>query len=313
MKLDKLRLKPGSNWRPVLALTAVVASWASASVVTRYLYLHELASPFTLMVARFSLAGIISLLTYYFLYRKRNPDKLPLVGGSRVYLLGGLMMTAFILGFNAALFYITAILGSLYFYALNPVLMYVIGYFWLGTSFGWRQIAGLLLAMLGLVIVISGGDFQHLIASFSGSNLLFGLALMSLAGLGWSAYSLWGKRYTLPRPGTSILSNGINQLLGVFPILVLWLVIEPGGLFKLQPLSWLLILYVGVVPTSLGFAIFYTVLKELTVNQAATIQLLNPVFAAILAIIFLGEPFNLALVAGTLVLLYGIRVSTRLK
>ncbi len=299
--------------KPVVLMVLVVASWASATVASKHLYLEHLITPLTLVVCRFTLAGTFALLLFGLGQRRRHKLELPLVGNWRAYLLGGVLISMFILGFNVALLYITATLGGLYFFALTPVIMLVVGHFWLGTNFGWRQVAGIVTALFGVVIVISGGDLQHLIDSFKGSNLPLGLGLMTVGAVGWGIYGLWGKRYGSPRPGASLLSTGFNQLIGVAPVWVLLLLLEPQSLFSLSLEAWLFILYIGIVPSALGFALFYSILKDLTLNQAATIQLFSPVFTAIMAIAFLGEPFSLALVIGTAALLCGVRLGTAAK
>lgn len=294
--------------RPLL-LVLVVASWASATVVSKHLFVHHLATPLTLVVCRFTLAGVLAL-GLFRLIQGRNQVKTSLVGSWKVYLFGGGLMTTFIIGFNLALLYITATLGGLVFFGLTPVVMLVIGRFWLGNSLGWRQVIGVTIALLGMMIVLSGGDPGHFLNALTGSNLPLGLGLMVVSAMGWGSYSLWGKRYMSKRPGASLLSTGLNQLIGVAPVWLLYLLIEPGGLFSLNLEAWLFILYIGIVPSCLGFALFNAVLKDVTLNQAATVQLLSPVFTAIMAIVFLGEPFGLALLIGTLVLLSGVRVST---
>ncbi len=304
---------PWQRWRPVLLLIVVVASWASASVVTKYVYLHQIITPFTLVVGRFTLAGCFALFLFSLSQRRRQVKTLPFVGGWRAYWLGGTLITTFIIGFNLALLYISATLGGLVFFALTPLVMLVVGHFWLDSVFGWRQAIGISVALFGVIIVLSGGDPQHLLNSLTGTNLPLGLALMSISALGWGAYGLWGKRYPISQPGASLLSTGLNQLVGVAPVWVLYWLFEPNGLFILKPEAWLFILYIGIVPSCLGFALFNAILKDLNLNQAATIQLFSPVFTAFFAILFLDEPFSLALVIGTLVLLWGIRITTRIK
>jgi len=302
-----------ARWQPVFLLVLVVASWASATVVTKHLIQQHLAVPLTLVSWRFTLAGVFALTLFYLNYKRGHEKKLPLVGNWRTYLLGGGLITTFIVGFNLALLYITATLGGIVFFALNTVVMIGVGHFWLGTSFGGRQIAGVVLALVGMTVTISGGDWNHLVASLTGSNLPLGLLLMSLAALGWGVYGLWGKRYGSTKNGASLLSTGINQLIGVIPVWFLVLLTDPGSLVAMPLEAWLYILYIGIVPSALGFALYYAILKDLSLNQAATIQLFSPVFTGVMAILFLNEPFSIALLVGTVILLWGVRICLSFK
>ncbi len=304
---------PKTTWRPIILMVLVVASWASATVVTKHLIQQHLAVPLTLVAWRFTLAGGFALTLFFFGFKRRNDERLPLVGNWRVYLLGGGLITTFIVGFNLALLYITATLGGLVFFALNTVVMIGVGHFWLGTSFGGRQVAGVLLALLGMTVTISGGDWNHLVASLTGSNLPFGLLLMALGALGWGVYGLWGKRYGSTKNGASLLSTGINQLIGVIPVWILVLLTDPGSLLAMPLESWLFLLYIGIVPSALGFALYYAILKDLSLNQAATIQLFSPVFTGVMAILFLNEPFSIALLIGAAILLWGVRICLSFK
>src|SRR4051794_24463674 len=125
---SSLRPPPSSfrSLRPVLLLILVVISWASATVVSKHLYLHNLITPLTLVVCRFTLAGVFALLLFR-LSQGTHTIKTSLVGGWKVYLSGGLLITTFIIGFNLALLYITATLGGLVFFGLTPVVMLIIG------------------------------------------------------------------------------------------------------------------------------------------------------------------------------------------
>ncbi len=302
-----------NNWRPVILMVLVVASWASATVVTKHLLAKNLAVPLAVVAWRFALAGTFALLIFAIGQRRRGTKKLPLVGKWPVYLFGGALITTFIVGFNLALLYITATLGGLVFFGLNTVVMIGVGHFWFGTGFGRFQIYGIVLALLGMAFTVSGGNWNHLVASLTGSNLPLGLLLMAIASVGWGMYGLWGRRYTGKLPGTSLLSTGLNQLIGVIPVWLIMLVTDPGNLFPSQAEAWISILYIGIVPSALGFALFYAILKDLTLNQAATIQLFSPVFTGLMAIMFLGEPFSLALLVGAGMVLIGVRISSQIR
>lgn len=247
--------------RPVVLMVLVVASWASATVVSKHLYLAHLITPLTLVACRFTLAGVFSLLLFMVGYRQRRKNgtfALPKIGSWHSYLLGGGLLSVFIIGFNLALLYITATLGGLVFFGLVPIIMLVVGHFWLGSSFARRQLAGIAVALVGVLVVTTGGDIPHFLQTSlnDGGNLLLGLALMVLSAVGWGGYGLWGKRYTSTEPGGALFYTGINQLIGVVPVWLIYLWLEPNQLLNLQPEAWLFILYLGIVPSALGFALF---------------------------------------------------------
>jgi len=114
--------------RPVVLMVLVVAGWASATVASKHLYLAHLITPLTLVVCRFTLAEVFSLLLFEVGYRQRRKNgvvALPKIDSWRTYLFGGGILSTFTLGFNLALLYISATLGGLVFSGLVPIIMLV--------------------------------------------------------------------------------------------------------------------------------------------------------------------------------------------
>jgi drug/metabolite transporter (DMT)-like permease len=62
----------------------------------------------------------------------------------------------------------------------------------------------------------------------------------------------------------------------------------------------------GALASGLGYAIWYTALKELKATNAAAVQLSAPVIAAAGGILFLGEHLTLRLVIASAAILGGI-------
>jgi len=182
---------------------------------------------------------------------------------------------------------------------------------------GWSVITGKKLLKqewLGLAMAFVG--FAVLVLPHANVSLqaLFALLLMMLAGLAWSAYTLFGKGSAAPLADTR--ANFVRTL----PFTLLLFAI--GNVMPSQPETTTLHITIegifwaaasGVLASGLGYALWYSVLPRISATQAAVFQLLVPVFAAIGGVIWLGEAVTSSLVIASLLILGGIYVVLNAK
>jgi DME family drug/metabolite transporter len=82
-----------------------------------------------------------------------------------------------------------------------------------------------------------------------------------------------------------------------------------GVAFAQPPLGWLLVIYLGVVPSALAYVMLQRGLREVAATAASVLTLVEPLTAAILAWLLFGErltPFGFvggALLLGAILLL----------
>lgn len=164
---------------------------------------------------------------------------------------------------------------------------------WLGERLKVRQIMGLLLAMGGLVAVLLPG----LAAPPLGSALL-----MLASGIAWGIYSLRGCGVSDPTSATA--GNFVRaSVLAVLVSVVLLAQQQLDGL----GLSYAVLS--GASASGIGYAVWYTALRGLTVTRAASVQLSVPVLAALAGVVFLHEPITLRLLLTSLAILGGIALA----
>jgi drug/metabolite transporter (DMT)-like permease len=166
--------------------------------------------------------------------------------------------------------------------------------FWIlkkGERLQLAQIAGLLLALAGLVALV----FPGLSAPPLGAA-----ALMLGAGTAWGIYSLRGKG----GGGDPLLATAGNFLRAVpLAALVSLLMLRSVNLDRLGIAYAVLS---GAIASGVGYAIWYTALPGLKGSGAATVQLSVPVLAAAGGIIFLREPITLRFAMASVAVLGGI-------
>jgi len=159
-----------------------------------------------------------------------------------------------------------------------------------GERFAPLACAGLAVAALGLVYLVLPGV---------SAPPIVGALLMALAGVAWGVYSLRGRGALDPLGATA------GNFLRAAPMaLVLWLPFI--GVAHAGVGGILLAVASGAITSGVGYAIWYTALRELSAMRAATVQLSVPVITAFGAVLFLAEPLTLRLGLASVAILGGI-------
>ncbi len=206
--------------------------------------------------------------------------------------MSALMLFAYAAGFSFAYLSLTTATGALLLFGAVQATMICWG-LWRGERFGAWQLAGLALAVGGLVGLLLPG---------LSAPPLGGAALMLMAGAAWGVYSIRGKG-----AGDATRVTAGNFLRAVpFAIVLSALSLLPLAEARLDAAGVAYALASGAITSGLGYAIWYTVLPALKATSAATVQLSVPVIAALGGIVFLNEAVTLRFALASSAVLGGI-------
>ena len=122
---------------------------------------------------------------------------------------------------------------------------------------------------------------------------------MTVAGIAWAIYTLAGKGSKQPLGDT-----GYN-FLRTLPLVVL-LILMTYAYADLSLFGVLLAVVSGGITSGLGYTLWYTALNGLSSIQAAVVQLLVPVIAAMGGVVFADEAITLRLLLASVLILGGI-------
>lgn len=156
-------------------------------------------------------------------------------------------------------------------------------------------------AVVGFLLAVAG--FAYLISPNLTSPSLIGFILMTISGIAWAAYTLLGKGANNPLIDTADNFIKTLPLVGLLTILV-YLFAQDS--MNISSTGLILAITSGAVTSAIGYAIWYAALKNLTATNAAVLQLLVPVIAAIGGIIFANETLTLEFLLASTMLLGGI-------
>ena len=212
----------------------------------------------------------------------------PLLAPRRV--LGGVMLSTYLIGFSLAYLAMDAGLGALILFGGVQVTMFA-GALVLGERPPARRWFGAGLALVGLVWLVWPGA--------GAAAPLWAVGAMAAAALGWGIYSLIGRGSADPLGDTGAAFVWAT-VLGFVAVLV-----HTGG-SMVNDATWAgmaLAVISGAVTSGLGYALWYRVLPRIGASVAGLMQLSVPVIASLGGALLLAEaPTRAMILAGAVVL-----------
>ena len=186
-------------------------------------------------------------------------------------------------------------------YAASPVLI-SLGSVWLLNEFiNKRQIAGVCLALVGVVHVVVKGQW----AALSSVEFVVGDLWIVAATISWAGYALLQKKWPSPLSATARLAAiCLGGIVALVPFSV-WELYQPGLTVWGAEAFWLIVI-AGLVPGLGAYWIYGWAQKILGANRVAVALYLGPLYAAVTTWIALGEAPGWHHFVGSLLILPGV-------
>ncbi len=143
----------------------------------------------------------------------------------------------------------------------------------------------------------------------AGRLRLAGILMALLAALVYTGFTLTS-RYN--STGTPVFTTAFICFLTA-ALILLPVVAASGGFRGLGTLGlqgWLMVGYIGVVPTCLGYVLFFTAMKTTPATLSSIIVTLEPLFVALLAWIFHDEVLGVTGISGAIILTIAVIVAS---
>lgn len=191
-------------------------------------------------------------------------------------------------------------------YATTPVTIAVFGAWLLHERLGRAQVAGAVLALLGVLFVIAKGDPGNLLAvRFTAGDGW----IVACAGA-WTAYSVLLKHWrSALGPGERLVAIIAGGLVVLAPFTLAEALWAPGPPFGAAALG--LVVLAAVLPGVLSYGAYSFLQRELGASRTALMLYLAPVYGAALAWWLLGERPGWYHAAGAALILPSIWLATR--
>ena len=190
----------------------------------------------------------------------------------------------------------------------SPIVLVLAGGLVWRERVGAARWTGVVLAMTGIVVLLTKGSLGNLLAlRFSTGDLWMVAAMGTFAG-----YSLLLRRKSEDISGLSLLlSTFVLGTLFLAPAYT-WDVSVHGG-FPVQPRTVGALLYVGVLSSAVAYFAWNKAVATVGSTRAGIVYYLEPTIVALIAFIVLGQHLNLAQLASMALTITGVVLGSRAR
>ncbi len=238
--------------------------------------------------------GVVLALVLVYLMRLRLPWHRT---ARHTYLAAGLgIYVAMTSVYWAAQFMPSGLIAVLF--GLTPIVTGLMARIWL-TEQGLTplRLAAMLVALSGLVVIFNVG-------LETGHQIFLGMVGVLFSVVSHSASAVWVKRMDSGLHGLVITAGGLMVAVPLF--LLTWFLQGNAWPATIPPKAVSSILYLGVIGSVLGFALYYFVLRHVEATRVALITLVTPVIALLVGHWFNGEIIDGRVWLGTLLIMTGL-------
>lgn len=254
--------------------------------------------PFTSTFLRFLLASF-----FLVLFVLKKYDKFPKINFKQLLLIIALGLTG-VVGSNFFFFsglkLITASRASMII-ALNPSVITILSILIFKDKLTKFKFTGIILSLIGVLIVISQGNLQVILQNDIGNGELFVLGCV----LCWSSFTVLGK--IIMKELKPIIAITYSCLAGV--LILILPAYQEGVLQSFRQYSveiWLSIFALGFLGVALAFTWFYEGVNKIGPSRAGIFMNFVPIFATLMAVLFLHEKISPSFIAGAIFVISGV-------
>jgi drug/metabolite transporter (DMT)-like permease len=276
----------------LLVLFAIIL-WALSGPTAKYLYHHNFSS-FTIIQTRSTFSFLVLLIICLIFFRQHL--RIEIKDAMKFMLLGVIGLAGSNFFYYTCIKYVSVSTGIMIQYTA-PFFVMLFAIIAKQEKSHYLKILFLSLAFIACFFAVSGGDLSYF------SINMVGVLLALSSACTWSFYNIYHK-YIVKK--YSLMTELFYILCGAS---LLWFIINPNIFVDIKdyPLKMNMILFGFALLSVLAPLIFYNYgLQYLKASQATSIGLLEPVFVALFAYIFIGETMSFIQIVSALCVLVSI-------
>jgi drug/metabolite transporter (DMT)-like permease len=283
-------------WKPLLA----VVFWALSFIATK-IALNEL-SPETIILLRLLLAIILLLLIA--LYTKKD-FSLSLKNQLEIFILA--LIAVFHLWIQITGLKFTSASNTGWIIGVTPVFMAILGFVIFNEKITFNKIAGITVAFIGLLLLMSKGNILS-----AGFIFHKGDSLVLASAFTWSIYSIINKK----------ISRGYSPFMTIlFLFLMMTVLIIPFTLNKetinsvthLSIKGWLAILFLGILCSGIAYVLWAQALQELEAAKVGVFLYFEPFVTVFAAWFLLHEVISFITILSGIIITSGVILVNKKK
>ncbi len=270
-----------------------VIFWGNSFIATKRL-LTEI-EPVTIIVLRLIIASVV-LSVYALLTKKSFSIKIK----SHLYILLLAAVASFHLWIQVTGLKYTSASNTGWIIGTAPVFIAVLGIMFFKEKIKLVQVLGVVLALTGLILLISKGDITSVdFISTKGDLLVLGSAFT------WGLYSTINKKISLSySPTMTILYLFIFMAIFIVPFNLTQEKII--SIVHLSSTGWLMVLFLGIFCSGVAYSIWSYALRVLDSGKVGAFLYIEPFVTVLAAWIFLSESITLLMIISGLIITLGV-------
>lgn len=186
--------------------------------------------------------------------------------------------------------------------ATTPVFMALLGWFLLNEKIGWVKASGIFLAFIGVLVVVSKGNFGSISIGRFGAP---GDVLVLISAVNWAVFSALSRRGLRSHPA-SLMMFYVMAIGWIITSVMFLFTQDVGEISHLTVSGWIAVVFLGIFCSGLAYIAWYDALKALTTAQTGVFLYIEPLVAVVVAFFILGEPITPASLIGGAIILFGV-------
>jgi len=281
---------------PVLKALMAVVIWGGSFVATKAA-LREL-DPLTLIWGRFAMGAAVLMAIQLYRGKMRIPPRKDLL----LFALLAFQGVTFHQWLQCVALQTAKASTSGWIIATSAIFMALLGWTFLGEKISSRQLGGMVLATMGLLVVLSEGNPSNLLREQFES---FGNLLMLISAANWALFSVLSRKL-LRRSSPGTMMAWVMFFGWLFSAFLFASRVELSRLFHLSAPGLGALLVLGIFCTGIAYTFWYDALDAMEASRAGAFMYLEPPSAVIIAFLFLGEPLLPLVLAGGGMILLGV-------
>jgi len=191
--------------------------------------------------------------------------------------------------------------------ATTPIFMALLGLIFLKENLNWKQVLGIALATIGVLLVVTKGDLSTLANGQFGTT---GDILVLISAVNWAVFSTLS-RSGLQRHHATHMMFYIMTFGWLFSSILFFATPHLKSIHEIPLNGWLAITFLGVFCSGIAYIFWYDALQALPVAQTGAFLYIEPIITVIVAAIILNERLLLATILGGITILVGVWMVNR--
>jgi drug/metabolite transporter (DMT)-like permease len=292
---------PKKNQLAMLEALLAITAWGASFIATK-VALRDI-SPVTVVWLRFAMGvGILGVAV-----AARRQFALPLRRELGYFALLGFLGITFHQWLQSNGLVTAQATTSAWIVATTPVFIALLGWLVLGEKLVWLKWAGIALAALGVLLVVSKGDLAAMVAGQFGTP---GDFLILVSAPNWALFSVLSRGGLQTHPARRMMF----YVMGAGWLFSTPLFFAGAGLPEISRLTlpgWLAVGFLGIFCSGLAYIFWYDALQALPASQVGAFLYLEPLVTLAVAAAVLGEPLLWASLIGGGIILAGVWLVNR--